>query len=257
MSYDYCKHSECFFALCGSVVGVHTLKLGIWSTLAVLMMSTFVAWKITIFSWDVEFTKWIQGFSLGDASFLRSWIFWMGVHGVAGLVMAIVFLALWFKAWRLEAVFLGFISIPDLLNVWLRSVIGRPRPTSDLVDVVIGYGGIQGNGFPSGHALHVVLFYGFLMYLAIVYMPNLRLARAICAVMVMYILATGLWLIYDGRHWLTGVMGGYLYGGWYLMCLISAYRWTKEWISDEHSKLFSLLPTSVKKATSYLLRLLA
>lgn len=232
------------------------MKLSILLTLAVVVTSTYVAWKIPIFSWDIEFTKWIQGFSLGEASLLRSWIFWMGVNGVAGLVMVIVFLALWLKARRLEAIFLGFISIPDLLNVWLRSIIGRPRPTSDLVDVVIGYGGVQGNGFPSGHALHVVLFYGFLMYLAIVYIPNIRLVRAICVVGALYILATGLWLIYDGRHWLTGVMGGYLYGGLYLMCLLASYRSAKKWIyMEEHIKLFSLLPTSIKKATNYFLRL--
>ena len=235
---------------------VQPLKLGILLTSAVVVVATYVAWKIAIFSWDVEFTKWIQGFSLGEARLLRSWIFFMGVNGVAGVIMVIVFLALWLKAWRLEAIFLGLVSVPDLMNIWLRSVIGRPRPTLDLVDVVIGYGGVQGNGFPSGHALHVILFYGLLMYFAILYIPNLRLVRAICAVWIIYILATGLWLIYDGRHWLTGVMGGYLYGGLYLMCLIAAYRSAKKWIDmEEHIKLFSLLPTSIKKATNYFLRL--
>ena len=88
-----------------------------------------------------------------------------------------------------------------------------------MVEVVIGYGGIQGSGFPSGHAVHVVLFYGFLLLLARLYIPNPALVRTIFALGVAYMLATGPWLIYDGRHWLVDVLGGYSYGAFYLLAL--------------------------------------
>ena len=202
-----------------------TLNTAVLSALAAVVASTIVALTVDRFSWEVEFTLWLQGFDLGEARFLRGWIFWMGVRGVAGAVMLAVCLLLWLRRWRLEAVFVALVLAPGLLNILIKEVIGRPRPTADLVDVVIGYGGIQGAGFPSGHAAHVVLFYGFLLYLARLYLPNAAQVRSLYAAGGVYALLTGLWLIYDGRHWLLDVIGGYAYGAFYLLALIAAYHW--------------------------------
>ena len=209
------------------------LNTAILSALAAVVASTIVALTVDRFSWEVDFTLWLQGFDLGEARFLRGWIFWMGVRGVAGAVMLAVCLLLWLRRWRLEAVFVALVSVPDLLNILIKEVIGRPRPTADLVDVVIGFGGIQGHGFPSGHAVHVVLFYGFLLYLARLYLPNAAQTRALYAVGGVYALLTGLWLIYDGRHWPLDVIGGYAYGAFYLLALIAAYNWVLKRRSGE------------------------
>ena len=222
-----------------------------------MAISTYVAWTVDLFGWDVDITRWLQGFTLGEARFLRGWIFWMGIRGVAGAVMVVVFGTLWLKRQRLEAIFLGLISIPDLFNILLREIIGRPRPTADLVDVLIGYGGAQGDSFPSGHALHVILFYGFLMYLASLYIPNRPIVRAIWAFGTVYILVSGLWLIYDGRHWFTDVMGGYIYGAFYLLVLIAAYKWAGARVRrNQHLQLSRLAPRPLRKAAEYLLRLI-
>jgi membrane-associated phospholipid phosphatase len=232
------------------------LTLGILSTLATAALFTYVAWSVDLFSWEVGFTQWVQGFTLGKAHFLRGWIFWMGIRGVAGAVMVLAFGALWLKRQRLEAISLGLISIPDLFIIWLRELIGRPRPTADLVDVLLGYGGAQGPGFPSGHALHVVLFYGFLIYLATLYISKRSLIRAIWALGTVYILVSGLWLVYDGRHWFTDVIGGYVYGGFYLLVLIAAYRWAGERVRrNEHLQLSRMLTRPLKRPAEYLLRL--
>ena len=165
--------------------------------------------------------------------------------------------ALWVTRQRLEAIFLSLISISHLFNILIKEIIGRPRPNTDLVDVLIGYGGIQGSSFPSGHALHVILFYGFLMYLAALYISNRPLVHAIWALGTVYILVSGIWLIYDGRHWLTDVMGGYIYGAFYLLVLIATYKWARELIlQSEHLKLSSFVPRSLRKPTEHLLRLI-
>ena len=235
---------------------ISPLTLGIVSTLAAVAISTYVAWTVDLFSWDVDITQWLQEFTLGEARFLRGWIFWMGIRGIAGAVMVVVFGVLWLKRKRLEAIFLGLISIPDLFNIWLREIIGRPRPTADLVDVLIGYGGIQGASFPSGHSLHVILFYGFLMYMAARYISNRCLVRAIWSLGTIYILVSGLWLIYDGRHWFTDVMGGYIYGAFYLLVLIASYKWTRERVRrNEHLQLSRLAPRPLRKPVENLLRL--
>ena len=89
---------------------------------------------------------------------------------------------------------------------------------------MIGYVGIQGSGFPSGHALHVVLFYGFICYLMFKFLGKRILTITIFWLVAAYILITGLWLIYDGRHWAMDVLGGYSYGAFYLSVLIFNYN---------------------------------
>ena len=224
------------------------LHTGIIVALMAVVVLTYAALTVDYYSWELEFSRWLQGFSLGPADFLRGWLFWMGARGIAGAVVLAVCLVLWFRRWRLEAVFVALVSVPDLLNILIKELIGRPRPTADMVEVVVGYGGIQGSGFPSGHAVHVVLFYGFLLILARLYIPNPALVRTIFALGCAYMLATGPLLIYDGRHWLVDVLGGYSYGAFYLLALTAAYNRVLERIRDgERPRLFGLLHPSLRR----------
>lgn len=212
-----------------------------------MALLTYIALTVDYFSWELEFSLWLQGFSLGPADFLRGWLFWIGVREVAGAVMLAVCFALWLRRWRLEAVFVGLVFIPDGMNILIKELIARPRPMPDLVDVAVGWGGIQGSGFPSGHALHVILFYGFLLYLARLYIPNPALFKAALVVGVAHILATGPWLIYDGRHWAIDVLGGYAYGAFYLLALTAGYNWVLERIRDgRHPRFAGLLHPSLR-----------
>ena len=77
----------------------------------------------------------------------------------------------------------------------------------------------------GGPSFHVVLFYGFLRYLLAHYTHNRSLIRTIWALVIVYLLFSGLWLGYYGRHWFTDVIGGYIYWAFYLLVLIATYRW--------------------------------
>ena len=224
-----------------------TMRLGILAALAAAVTSG-AALAVDRFEWEVELSLWLQGFSLGPFDFLRGWMFWMGVRGVAGAVMLAVCATLWLKRWRLESAFVAMVFVPDLLTLALKEAIGRPRPTADLVDVTIGWGGIQGAGFPSGHAVHALLFYGFLLYLAQRYVPRRPVVRAIAVAVVGYVLVSGPWLLYDGRHWLLDVLGGYAYGALYLLALIAAYERALERVGDgKHPRLLGLLHPSLRR----------
>ena len=200
------------------------LKVAIAVSLAALVVSTYIALMVERFGWDADITLWTQKFSLGEARFVRGWLFWMGGIGVAGVVLVATAGFLWIRNYRIESAFVALTAIPNFFNFALRDMIGRPRPTMDLVEVI---GGPQGFSFPSGHALHVVYFYGFLLYLAAIFLSDRRLLRTLLVVGGIYIPLSGLWLIYDGRHWFTDVMGGYIYGAFYLSVWIAAYQWTK------------------------------
>ena len=215
--------------------------------MAAAAVTSGIALAVDRFAWEVEVSQWLQGFSLGPFDFLRGWLFWMGVRGVAGAVMLAVCAALWLRRWRLESLFVAMVFVPDILNLAIKEAIARPRPTDDLVDVTIGWGGIQGSGFPSGHALHATLFYGLLLYLAWRYVPSRPIVRAIAAAVVGYVLATGPWLLYDGRHWLLDVLGGYAYGAIYLLALITAYESVLARVREgKHSRLLGLLHPSLR-----------
>ena len=224
-----------------------TMRLGILAALAAAVTSG-AALAVDRFEGEVELSLWLQGFSLGPFDFLRGWMFWMGVRGVAGAVMLAVCASLWLKRWRLESIFVAMVFVPDLLTLALKEAIGRPRPTADLVDVTIGWGGVQGAGFPSGHAVHALLFYGFLFYLAQRYVPRRPVVRAIAVAVVGYVLVSGPWLLYDGRHWLLDVLGGYAYGALYLLALIAAYNLVLERVRDgRHPRLLGLLHPSLRR----------
>ena len=224
------------------------MHTGIIVALMAMVVLTYAALTVDHFSWELEFSLWLQGFSLGPADFLRGVLFWVGVREVAGAALLVVCVALWLRRWRLEAMFAALVSVPDLLNILIKELIGRPRPTADWWRWSLATVAIQGSGFPSGHAVHAVLFYGFLLFLARLYIPNPALVRTIFALGVAYILVTGPWLIYDGRHWLIDVLGGYAYGAFYLLAIIAAYNRVLERVrSGEHPRLLGLLHPSLRK----------
>lgn len=198
-------------------------KLSIGISFIIAFALSIIAYNIEFFDWEVSLSRWVQSFDLGPFGFVKGWIFWMGVRGIAGTVMVVVCVLFWIIRKRLEAFFLILISIADVFNMFLKEFIGRPRPTDELIEVVMGYGGIQGSSFPSGHGVHIVLFYGFLLYLARRRIKNSIIFAVLLFSGICYMLLSGVWLIYDGRHWLTDVLGGYSYGVFYLLIFISMY----------------------------------
>jgi len=164
----------------------------------------------------------------------------MGVAGVAGVVGLIVIACLWFKGWRAEAVFVGFVGVADLLNPLFREVIGNPRPTSEFITV---YRSPVDFSFPSGTAMHVVMFSGVLIYLSMHLMKAGWLRNVICGIMGLWIPIMGVWLIYRGAHWPSDVLGGYVYGAVFLCIIIWSYQKYIAWrrsLPKEHIPLEKL-----------------
>ncbi len=231
------------------------LAVAILLNLTAVVAATYFATTTDLYDWELEITRWVQGFNLGPARFLSGWVFWMGVKGVAGAVLLLAVGVFWFRRHRLEAVALVLISIPDNLNLLLREVMARPRPTSDLVEIM---GGPQGFSFPSGTTLHMLLFYGFLLYLAHRLIPSRPLVRTLWALGGLYIMTSGLWVIYVGRHWFIDAVGGYLYGSLFLLLLVLSFQWAQRWMEREEAlRLSSRVPRILGKPLVYALRLIA
>jgi membrane-associated phospholipid phosphatase len=108
-----------------------------------------------------------------------------------------------------------------LVNSLTKFLIGRPRPSDELVHIVKAY---QSDSFPSGHVVFFVEFFGFLFFLAYVLLKPGPLRRASLTVLGLLIALVGVSRIYLGAHWPSDVAGAYLAGGIFLMLMIEVCR---------------------------------
>lgn len=185
---------------------------------AFILFLTIEALITDYFSWDVTIADWVQS---KDAGTIGEYHDRMGVAGAAGILGIIVIALLWFKGWRAEAAFVGVVGIADLLNPFLREVIARPRPTENLIVI---YTEPTDFSFPSGTAMHVVMFCGFLIYLCARLMKPGWVRTSIQVVLGLWIPIMGLWLIYRGVHWPSDVLGGYVYGAFFLWMIVWGFK---------------------------------
>ncbi len=105
------------------------------------------------------------------------------------------------------------VTAGNLLNPLIKSIVERPRPTTDIVSVLEQ---ANNSSFPSGHALGAMVFYGFLAWVA---WSEGR--RGLAAGLVAAILLVGVSRIYLGVHWPSDVLAGYAIG----LVWIVAFRW--------------------------------
>jgi membrane-associated phospholipid phosphatase len=140
--------------------------------------------------------------------------------------------------WFVTAIFLFFGTIVQFI-VWLLLVllVARPRPSSPLIHVSMPE---VFPTFPSGHAMHDVVFYGFLLYVSLSKPVSQWRYRWLLIPLQIYaalnILLVGYSRVYEGSHWLTDVLGGYLAGVLFLVPLIVLYRWTLDRLTKRRAR---------------------
>ncbi len=211
--------------------------------LGVMALATYNAVTTDRFAADLSITEFLQRADLG---WLRGPLFWMGVRGVAGLFMAITIGWLWLRGYRLAAVFVVLMLIPDASSFILRDIFDRPRPDDGIVNV---YGGAQGDSFPSGTALHWIFFGGIMVFLLPKVVASRRATVILSGLIALWVAAMGLWVIHHGRHWPSDVFGGYLYGLFYLALWIKLYSWAKAW-EARHPELLNAVDRALRRAGS-------
>jgi membrane-associated phospholipid phosphatase len=142
-----------------------------------------------------------------------------------GLIILAVVL-LWIVDLRLEAVMVAAVSaVSSILNGLIKYIVGRPRPTSSLVDVVQHAGG---NSFPSGHVMAYVAFWGLLFSFGILlFTGNHWWRTALLVISGLFVVLVGPSRIYLGDHWASDVLGAYLIGGLLLGVSLWIYLYLK------------------------------
>jgi undecaprenyl-diphosphatase len=129
----------------------------------------------------------------------------------AGLIPLVVLaMALLWRRHRRWAVALPVLMIGAwALQLATKWAANRPRPNLDPW------------GFPSGHVLSLVVFFGLMVYLIVTASKRRRRWRLLaCAVCVVTVMLVGFSRLYLDRHWLSDVAGGLTVGTAYLLIAI-------------------------------------
>lgn len=149
----------------------------------------------------------------------------------SGITAAVLIAFMLFKHWIRPAVFLGYlVLVANSIDALIGDAVGRPRPSSHLVHVSAP---LNFNSFPSGHTEHIVIFYGFLLFLTLSRpvrtWKHARWLIPLQALMIFDILIIGFARVFQGEHWVTDVLAGYLSGAIWLTLFIYLYgrRWTR------------------------------
>jgi membrane-associated phospholipid phosphatase len=140
------------------------------------------------------------------------WIIVVWLGAAAALLVA---------ARRWEALLLLATVLGRLVNVGVKELVERPRPTEDLVVVSESP---SSPAFPSGHADGAIMLYGLLFYFITLFVPHPVLRRVGQAACLWVILFTGMERVFVGAHWPSDVLGGYYLGGLMLAVLVAAHR---------------------------------
>ena len=173
----------------------------------------------TTFPGDEEVLEAFQGLETSWLSAAARNVTQLGSAAVIAVSILALGTFLWITGRRRDAMGCVFIALAELSGFGIKELVGRPRP-----EFVLFPPAPESAAFPSGHAVHAVLFFGFLIHLCWFHMGSTRLMVALQGFIALSILTISVSRIYLGVHWPSDVLGGYLYGAFFLWILIWAVR---------------------------------
>jgi undecaprenyl-diphosphatase len=212
--------------------GTIFLVFYLWLLAGVAILS-FFAQRTEFFPGDMSITAGLQN---QRNRWIRRFFFIISEIGFPKWTVPItisVSAIFWALRFRLESLFILLTSSATLLNMLVKRVVKRPRPTRELVTVVRV---INEPSFPSGHVMYYTNFYGLLIYLLTTNWRSGKLRNILIGICTLLIATIGPSRIYLGAHWPSDVIAGYLYGGLWFAGLMSFYLRVKAWIHPPKGK---------------------
>lgn len=108
--------------------------------------------------------------------------------------------------------------IITILNLLLKNIVQRPRPTEYRMISETGY------SFPSGHSMVSMAFYGYLIYLTYKNVKNVKLKWSLIIILSILIITIGTSRIYLGVHYTSDVIAGFMISISYLVIYTSIVK---------------------------------
>jgi membrane-associated phospholipid phosphatase len=197
----------------------------LFSAIGAFAVLTLIVSSTPLLALDVQITRSLQTLSSPSFAAVMDWISWVGFQPQSYIVPAVVAFLLFRLGLHWEAVTsLVAALVPGLVNVLIKELIRRPRPTADLVDVLSV---LDSYSFPSGHVMFYAGFFGFLWFVTYALFKR-SLTRTLLLVFFGSLIAlVGVSRMYLGHHWASDILGAYLLGGLSLVVILRFYRWGK------------------------------
>ena len=241
-----------------------TVAIALWLIGFIVLVAASVIVRSHPAPWPFDLQTTINLQNLQLPSWVSTPIVWVSVVGqppgpyfyIPGsfILLMLIGVFVWIRGgspmpWFVTAIFLFFgIIVQFILWFLLILMIARPRPSSPLIHVYMPEVGFP--TFPSGHAMHDVVFYGFLLYVSLTKPVSQWRYRWLLIPLQLYaalnILLVGYSRVYEGSHWLTDALGGYLAGVLFLVPLILLYRWTLDRLTKRRAKKLAEKATSIQ-----------
>ena len=179
------------------------------------------AWAYSAF--DVKITRAVQTFHAGWFDALMRAVTWIGFLPQGLLIAAGILLLLYALGLKWETVVAGASVLgSSALGFGLKVLIGRPRPSADLVTVIKQLGD---NSFPSGHVLFFTTLFGFVWFLTYTLLKRSWWRTLLLVLLLGLVGMIGPSRIYVGEHWASDVVAAYLLGSVWLAFSVLVYRW--------------------------------
>ena len=176
-----------------------------------------------LLAWDKALANTLPAIGLKSPVYVKDIMiagFYMGKEVVTGLSILFSLYFLYKRYWQEFAMMtIGWLGSAVLFNAFSR-FIGRVRPPTQIWIIV------HLPGFPSGHAVAVVTFYGLIAYLLAPKIHSAFGKIVVIMVALFIIVFVGFSRIFTGGHYLTDILAGYAVGiAWFGMAytLIEIY----------------------------------
>lgn len=138
------------------------------------------------------------------------------IGGTVGVITITIILLIFIRNKKIGLSMVINLVLATGLNVILKDILQRPRPTEFRIVDASGY------SFPSGHSMVNMAFYGFLIYLIYKNVKNKYLKWGLIVFLEVLTLLIGISRIYLGVHYTSDVLAGFLVGISYLIIYTSA-----------------------------------
>jgi len=162
-----------------------------------------------LLAWDHSLANTLPAMGLKSPPIVRVIMdagFYLGKEVIMGIDILLAFYFIYKKFWQeLAMVTIGWLG-SALIFYSLSTLIGRVRPPT-MIWIIVNI-----PGFPSGHAVATVTFYGLMAYLLIPKMPSTFWKSVIVLAALVIISFIGFSRIFTGGHYLTDILAGYAVG---------------------------------------------
>jgi undecaprenyl-diphosphatase len=195
------------------------------SVVVAFAILTFLVKTTPFFAIDLQITRGLQSIHMPLFGWLMSSVSWAGFAPQSMIITVLIVLVLYGFGLYWEAVMALMAAVfTSTVNVLVKDLIQRPRPSAPLVDVIEV---LTSYSFPSGHVMFYTGFFGFIWFLAFTLLKPSLTRNLLLIFFGSLVLLVGASRIYRGEHWASDVLGAYLLASLTLVIIIQIYRWGK------------------------------